>query len=550
MTISLSAIAIDRYVATDGTDTPNDCTNQATPCLTITYAITQTTNTDDIYIAAGTYREANISLVNRRLSFIGESAETTIIDADTDEDGTGDGRIFYIDNSEIDIGRLTLTHGLSSDNGGAILLESSTVLVAECILSENKSDGNDGGAIFSDGILHVYNTLLTNNTADDGGAIYADFGTLLINLSTISNNTAEDQGGGIYNSADMRMYLTTVDSNKAEHHTDGMGGGILTRSKMWILYSTIINNESAAEGGGIALGNNNIETVLVNSTLSGNSAGTYGGGIAIGAHTSMGYTKLHNVTITNNIADANEDGAGNGGGIVIYDNNKNKLYTENSIIAGNTTAGVSDECIRFGAGSIISNGYNILGESELLASCDGYFTAAGDLTNQDVTTVLNTTLADNGGPTLTHALLATSPAIDAGDPLGCRDNLPAPQVLDYDQRDFERPVNSHCDIGAVEFGICGDSALDDGEACDDGNTDDEDGCSATCEVEEITAAESEEAEEESESTEASADEDVEASADGNGGCSLSESTTTNAGILIPIIMLLSLVFVMRRKCYS
>lgn len=64
-------------------------------------------------------------------------------------------------------------------------------------------------------------------------------------------------------------------------------------------------------------------------------------------------------------------------------------------------------------------------------------------------------LADNGGSTLTHALNADSPALDAGNPAGCTDN--AGNNLTTDQRGYPRPVDggsgqSRCDIGAVEFG--------------------------------------------------------------------------------------------------
>lgn len=61
-------------------------------------------------------------------------------------------------------------------------------------------------------------------------------------------------------------------------------------------------------------------------------------------------------------------------------------------------------------------------------------------------------LGDNGGPTLTHALLATSPAIDAGDPVGCADSQGNP--LTVDQRGQPRPADGDgngsavCDIGA------------------------------------------------------------------------------------------------------
>src|SRR5207245_2298235 len=61
----------------------------------------------------------------------------------------------------------------------------------------------------------------------------------------------------------------------------------------------------------------------------------------------------------------------------------------------------------------------------------------------------------NGGSTQTHALLPGSPAIDAGAPAGCTDDLGAP--LTTDQRGVARPQDGgtgqglRCDIGAFEY---------------------------------------------------------------------------------------------------
>jgi hypothetical protein len=65
-------------------------------------------------------------------------------------------------------------------------------------------------------------------------------------------------------------------------------------------------------------------------------------------------------------------------------------------------------------------------------------------------------LQNNGGPTQTHALLAGSPAIDGGNPAGCRDLFGA--LITTEQRGRLRHVDGNndgtarCDIGAVEFG--------------------------------------------------------------------------------------------------
>jgi hypothetical protein len=57
-------------------------------------------------------------------------------------------------------------------------------------------------------------------------------------------------------------------------------------------------------------------------------------------------------------------------------------------------------------------------------------------------------LTDNGGPTWTHALLAGSLNLDAGDAAGCVDEFGF--LLTHDQRGAQRP--DHCDRGAFETG--------------------------------------------------------------------------------------------------
>ena len=66
-------------------------------------------------------------------------------------------------------------------------------------------------------------------------------------------------------------------------------------------------------------------------------------------------------------------------------------------------------------------------------------TITGNIYNQDP---LLGPLQDNGGSTLTMALLPGSPAIDSGDDAGCPST---------DQRRFRRPMGAHCDIGAMEY---------------------------------------------------------------------------------------------------
>ena len=103
---------------------------------------------------------------------------------------------------------------------------------------------------------------------------------------------------------------------------------------------------------------------------------------------------------------------------------------QNSIVAGNGLYGCQ---VEGGANAVLTSlGNNVFGDD----SCGA---AAGDQTFTDP--VLGP-LADNGGPTLTHALLAGSPAIDAADAASCSAT---------DQRGVARPQGAGCDVGAFEL---------------------------------------------------------------------------------------------------
>ena len=191
-----------------------------------------------------------------------------------------------------------------------------------------------------------------------------------------------------------------------------------------------MSSNSAAQGQGGGIYNSGTLT-LVNSTVSGNSA-AQGGGI----YNEDGITNLFNVTITNNQADDKSGGQGVGGGI--FNSNKGTFNFQNSILAGNfetldfvSTPGECD-------GTINSIGSNLM----TMADC----TVSGSapiIGNPNLGPLKN-----NGGPTQTHALLAGSPAIDAGNTGGCRDEFGV--LLTTDQRGINRPA-SGCDIGAFEL---------------------------------------------------------------------------------------------------
>jgi CSLREA domain-containing protein len=212
--------------------------------------------------------------------------------------------------------------------------------------------------------------------------------------------------------------------------TGQAGAGIRNEGALNLANVTVAANTTTASfGGGIS--NSGVATMsLTNVTVSGNSAESDGGGIDQGVG---GVSNLNHVTITDNLTDISGD-TGGGGGIF---NAGGTINLRNTIIArnrDNTSAPIpkSPDC---GGAALTSRRTNLIGD---LSGCS-FVAAGGGLTN--VNPMLGP-LANNGGSTLTHALLAGSPAINAG----------GASAAPSDQRGVPRKSP---DIGAYEFARCG-----------------------------------------------------------------------------------------------
>ncbi|MCL4302756.1 MAG: tandem-95 repeat protein [Anaerolineae bacterium] len=252
------------------------------------------------------------------------------------------------------------------------------------------------------------------------------YGKAVISKVTIERGSGS-YGGGIYNVGTLTLNHSSVLSSTA---SGNFGGGLKNDGTATLNNSTVSGN-SAEYGGGIY---NRGSLILKNSTLSGNTAKKYGGGIK-----NQGTLKLNNTTISANIS---ED---KGGGVLNY--SYGKTYLKNTIIAGNSAPDSTQaDCgyLSTGSQSFYSQGYNLVGPG-----CPSNGT--GDQTAADPRLG---PLQNNGGTTFTHALLPDSPAIDGGNPNGCKDS--SGDLLKTDQRGEPRPVDGNndttvrCDIGAFE----------------------------------------------------------------------------------------------------
>ncbi|MCB9136629.1 MAG: CSLREA domain-containing protein [Anaerolineales bacterium] len=389
------------------------------------------TEADTIYVPAGTYlitRQGNDDItlegdldIYTSMSIVGENTATTIIDANSLD------RVFHIHDQNL-IGNLDITiSGVTIQNGigvvgGGVLLEATTLTLNEVSIQNNKA----------------YNAVGTTR----GGGIENIDGYLTLNNSTVRDNenlcaNCSGYGGGIdsINASTLVLNNTMLINNT----TNASGGGIFNSGMLLVFNSTFQNNVAGLTGGGLYT---NIGTVnLVNSTFSNNGANNLGGGMYVLA----GNIYLFNDTITQNHGDKDLNGTGGSGGIYT---SAGVVTLQNSILAHNYGVnGNDDDC---GTSTLTSAGYNLL---RIVLNC----TITGDLTgNQLGVNAGLEPLADNGGPTLTHALASNSPAIDAGNPTGCVDQTQA-FLLETDQRGYARHVDggsgtARCDIGAYEYG--------------------------------------------------------------------------------------------------
>ncbi|MGA2240993.1 MAG: choice-of-anchor Q domain-containing protein [Verrucomicrobiota bacterium] len=393
--------------------------------------------------------------------------------------GNNANRVFFV-NSNVNFTTLNLTIANGrSDKGAGIYNAGGNLAVQNCIFIGNTAlgqagvsgnpgtNGTDGcgGALFNAGVATIADSTFSTNVAV-GGAGGGGY-TIYNGPGTDGSSGGFGYGGAICNSGEVTLTNCSLNGNTAAGGAGGNGG-----NTSYAPEGGDRNGGSGGAGGssyGGALFNGGVaelaNTTLAENASTGGSGGAGGGG--------GGWDGVYN---GGNGGNGNAGGSGSGGGI--YDLTSNCFLTNctlalNSAIAGGGGAagyggagggspglpglagsasggGINTNSSAFlinvllasntpgnGSGSIIDGGYNLSSDN----SCG--FTNVGSLNNSNP---LLGPLMDNGGPTLTMALMPGSPAIDAGD------TAVAPPT---DQRGFPRPVGSAADIGAYECGSPG-----------------------------------------------------------------------------------------------
>jgi len=320
----------------------------------------------------------------------------------------------------------------------------------EAILAANAHSGDDvillhagtyvlsiaGGLAIQDDLVILGDG--ASRTIIDGGGIDRIFQipggvTAEIRDVTLRNGRAPGAGGAILNAGDLTVLRSVLSGNSsvAGSAGAGFGGAILTNglgSSLTLTDSTIASNTAQGGGGGLAVGG---DAALANVTITGNqSQSDFGGGLYV---FSDAHATVNNATIASNTAALKGGGAFLESSAFIGTSPK----ITNSVLAGNT-AGSEPDC-----SGPVDSGYDLIGNG---AGCVGPSAAKHDIVGAADAKL--GPLSENGGPAPTRALLAGSPALDAGNPAAPGSGSGACEATD--QRGAARPGGPRCDIGAFE----------------------------------------------------------------------------------------------------
>ena len=323
---------------------------------------------------------------------------------------------------------LTITGGQASvDFGGAQagggVYNAGTLILQNDIITANNA-GTYGGGLFNSGTVTIAGTTLDHDSAQFGGGFF-NSGTATVLGSTLSMNTATMNGGGFYSLGTATVAGSTLSTNTAGN----WGGGFFNNNTVTVSGSTLAHNSAGVYGGGFF---NSLNATVTESTLTDNSA-QYGGGIM-----NFSSTTVTASTIARNFAQF----AGGG----IYHAGSNAAFFD-TIVAQNavspTDATPSDW---FGGNANSASADNLFGDGTNTGLVSGGANHNFVGTPSSLIDPHLAALADNGGLTQTMALLAGSPAINAGS-----NALVAGLTTDQRGIGFDRIAGGTVDIGAFEI---------------------------------------------------------------------------------------------------
>lgn len=278
----------------------------------------------------------------------------------------------------------------TSGNGGAIYCANNVVINIDQAGSIASNEALAGGAIYVDGtgIITISQTenvsfkpIIENNTATsgNGGAIYANNGSVSISGGTLSNNKAESgNGGAVYTNA---ASVAVSDTAEVNNNTSKEGGAIYSTSGSFTISGGTVKNNIATSGNGGAIYAGSGNVTMSGGSLQNNNSNTGSGGAI--------YAGSGNITISGGAL--SENTANISGGAV---------YAEEGSITVNAESGT--------AATIQSN-------TATTGSGGALYAKAGAVSVSDTTLEMNTAGTDGGAIYATSGIISLTNTIFGGD---------------------------------------------------------------------------------------------------------------------------------------
>ncbi len=327
--------------------------------------------------------------------------------------GDGQYQILNADGGQLSISDLTITEGLSANEGGGIYVSGGSLHISDSIIMNSYASDVGGGIYALDSDVDIADTEISGNMTikSHGGGIYfissTGLNTFDVVGATFKKNMATEDGGALKTAGG----IVTIDKSTFVENEADEGGAIESSQTTLDITNSTFSTNSAREGGGLSSFRSFV--TLTHTTWAYNSAAEQGGGIAIIGWT--GNFKIRNTLITDS-ASGGDCHSGPNPDIMLE-------FTGNFIQDGSCTPEPA--------------------ESQAVASEGGVIEAEAQHVEHDEPVVfipagIN---ALSGNPPH-HPLQLGSPAIDNADPVYC--------LLD-DQPQTARPQYGNCDIGAYEY---------------------------------------------------------------------------------------------------
>ena len=352
----------------------------------------------------------------------------TITDAEISDNlgGESGGGLYALVSAQLLIISTGFYDNVADLGGGVMLLNNTTAVLTTTVFSSNQAQQGGGVALFNRSRLTGKDVTLLGNSATESGGGLALYVTSTVTLDdgyTMSNSANSADGGGL--AVNTGSHVTMTNHSIAGNLAARNGGGLYLNGATATVSNSAIYSNSAQTGGGFYFWESN--STISNSTISHNHVWDLGGGVYQGGGLAA---TLSQSTVADNSAYGEISLTGSGGGVYIVPTGT--LDMQNTLLANNIAyVGGGMDC----NGPITSQDYNLV---ENTTGCFFGGTLTHNVTGVDPKLG---PLADNGGGTLTHALLSGSPA---------RDKIPANLCPATDQRGVKRPQGAACDIGAFE----------------------------------------------------------------------------------------------------